>query len=165
MNKIKEQLDLIHNDYAKRDITLIHIADLHFSSITKPNTLQRIKESIIKKNPDYLVITGDLIDTPSITKNKYKIKELLKFLTDLSNYTKIIISLGSTLTISSNITVRSALRDGRDRSVALVKSNKSCLGSFLTSSRGISLKPGSERATNIKFINSSSGTLSGFNSL
>ena len=95
MNKIKEQLDLIHNDYAKRDITLIHIADLHFSSITKPNTLQRIKESIIKKNPDYLVITGDLIDTPSITKNKYKIKELLKFLTNLSNYTKIIISLGN----------------------------------------------------------------------
>lgn len=95
MNKIKKQVDIIHHDNLKRDLTIIHIADIHFSITTKSKQLNKIKEEIIKNNPDYLVITGDLIDEPSITKNKYKIKELLFFLTELSKFTKVIISLGN----------------------------------------------------------------------
>lgn len=95
MNRIKVQTDIIHYDYTKKDITIVHIADIHFSINTKKEKLNKIKESIVKLNPDYLVITGDLIDSPSIIKNKQKIKELIKLLTDLSTYTKILISLGN----------------------------------------------------------------------
>lgn len=95
MNKIKRQVDIIHNDYAKKDITVIHIADIHFNINTRYQRLLKLKEVIIKNNPDYIVITGDLIDEPSITKNKYKIKELITFLTELSKFTKILISLGN----------------------------------------------------------------------
>ena len=95
MNKVKIQTDIVHHDYAKKDLTIIHIADIHFNINTNAEKLVKVKESIIKLNPDYLVITGDLVDEPSITKNKIKIKELIKFLTDLSTYTKVLISLGN----------------------------------------------------------------------
>ena len=95
MNKVKIQTDIVHHDYAKKDLTIIHIADIHFNINTNVEKLVKVKESIIKLNPDYLVITGDLVDEPSITKNKIKIKELIKFLTDLSTYTKVLISLGN----------------------------------------------------------------------
>lgn len=95
MNKIRRKIDVIYNEYAKKEITLIHIADIHFNKNTKYKRLIKIKENILKNNPDYLVITGDLIDEPSITKEKNKIKELIFFLTDLSKNTKILISLGN----------------------------------------------------------------------
>lgn len=95
MNKIKRQIDIIHNEQTTKDITIIHIADIHFNDNTKEKTLNKIKEEIYKNNPDYIVITGDLIDNPDIVKNKIKIKKLLVFLTDLSNIAKIIISLGN----------------------------------------------------------------------
>lgn len=102
MNKVKIQTDIVHHDYAKKDLTIIHIADIHFNINTNAEKLIKVKESIIKLNPDYLVITGDLVDEPSITKNKIKIKELIKFLTDLSTYTKVLISLGNHDIFSDN---------------------------------------------------------------
>ena len=102
MNKVKIQTDIVHHDYAKKDLTIIHIADIHFNINTNAEKLVKVKESIIKLNPDYLVITGDLVDEPSITKNKIKIKELIKFLTDLSTYTKVLISLGNHDIFSDN---------------------------------------------------------------
>lgn len=95
MNKIKIQTDIIHNNFVKNDIILMHIADIHFSMSMKISFLDRIKNEIIKNNPDYLLITGDLVDDPQITKNKYKIKELIQFLVDISRITKVIISLGN----------------------------------------------------------------------
>ena len=95
MNRIRIKEDIIRNENAKKDITIIHIADIHFSINTKFKDLEKLKNKISLNNPDYLVITGDLIDEPSITKNKYKIKELLVFLTELSKFTKVLISLGN----------------------------------------------------------------------
>ncbi|MBQ8218863.1 MAG: metallophosphoesterase [Bacilli bacterium] len=95
MNRVRRKIDIIYNEYANKDITLIHIADIHFNKSTKYKKLIRLKENIIKNNPDYVVITGDLIDEPSITKDKNKIKELIFFLTSLSKYSKILISLGN----------------------------------------------------------------------
>ena len=46
-------------------------------------------------NPDYIIITGDTIDNPKITKEKDKIKLLLKFFENIKKDTKIIIGLGN----------------------------------------------------------------------
>lgn len=95
MNRIYRQQDIITNVDTKRDITIIHLSDIHFSLRTSVKKLDRIRETVYKNNPDYVVITGDLLDEPSITKNKKKIKELLMFLTDISNFTKLLISIGN----------------------------------------------------------------------
>lgn len=95
MNKIEVHKDIIYNSKTLKDITLIHIGDIHFNKDTKDKKLDKIKEEIYKNNPDYVVITGDTIDESSVIKDKQKIKKLLIFLTDISNKSKVIISLGN----------------------------------------------------------------------
>jgi len=95
MNKIEVHQDTVYSSKAIKDITLIHIGDIHFNKLTKDKKLQSILEEIHKNNPDYVVISGDILDNPSIIKDKIKIKKLLLFLTDISNFTKVIISLGN----------------------------------------------------------------------
>ena len=95
MNKIEVHKDIIYNSKINQDITLIHLADIHFNKDTDDKKLNLIKEAIHKNNPDYVVISGDIIDEPSITKDKIRIKKLLIFLTDIANFTKVIISLGN----------------------------------------------------------------------
>lgn len=95
MNKIEVQKDTVYSSKAQKDITIIHLADIHFNKNTSIKTLDKIKEEIYKNNPDYVVITGDTIDNPKVTKDKIRIKKLLLFLTDLGNFTKVIISLGN----------------------------------------------------------------------
>lgn len=95
MSKVEVHKDVVYSSKAVKDITLIHLADIHFNKLTKINKFDKIKEIIYKNNPDYVVITGDTIDNPSITKDKVRIKKLLLFLTDISNFTKVIISLGN----------------------------------------------------------------------
>ena len=95
MNKIEIHKDIVYNSKAKKDITLIHLADIHFNKSTNIKKLDKIKEEIRKNNPDYVVITGDTIDNPNVTKDKMRIKKLLIFLTDIANFTKVIISLGN----------------------------------------------------------------------
>jgi len=95
MNKVKITTDIIYNDNVSKDITLCHISDIHFSINTKEKDLYKIKSSIFRLQPDYVLITGDTIDYPTITKNKTKINELLSFLTDISKKYKIFISLGN----------------------------------------------------------------------
>jgi len=94
MNKIKRTIDIINSNNTLKDITIIHLADIHFNINTKEDTLNKLKEEIHKNNPDYIIITGDLIDTPSIIKNN-KINILLNFLSDIKNISKVIISLGN----------------------------------------------------------------------
>lgn len=95
MNKIEVHKDIIYNSKITKDINIIHIADIHFNKDTKDKKLDQIKEEIYKNNPDYVVITGDIIDDPTVTRDKINIKRLLIFLTDISSRTKVIISLGN----------------------------------------------------------------------
>lgn len=95
MNKINITKDIIYVNSVEKDITILHIADIHFSKVTSDKQLNKIKNEIFIHCPNYLIITGDLLDEPSITKDKIKIKELLLFLTDLGKHTKVIISLGN----------------------------------------------------------------------
>ncbi len=95
MNKIKITTDTVQVENTKKDLTLIHISDIHFNINTKIEKLDKIRNKIYQLKPDYIVITGDLIDEPTITKNKQKIKKLLLFLTSLGNIAKVFISLGN----------------------------------------------------------------------
>ena len=95
MNKIEIHKDTVYSSKANKDITLIHLSDIHFNKNTNIKMFDKIKEEVYKNNPDYIVITGDTIDNPKIIKDKIKIKKLLLFLTDLGNITKVIISLGN----------------------------------------------------------------------
>ena len=95
MNKIEIHKDIVYSSKAVKDITLIHLADIHFSKTFNIKKFDKIKKAIYLNNPDYVVITGDTIDNPSITKDKLRIKKLLLFLTDISSFTKVIISLGN----------------------------------------------------------------------
>lgn len=95
MNKIKVKTDIIIHNKHINDITLIHISDIHFNKYTKVQKLIKIKEEIYKNNPDYILITGDTIDEPSIIKDKVNLKKLLVFLTDISANSKVLISLGN----------------------------------------------------------------------
>lgn len=95
MNKIEIHSDVVYSSKAIKDITLIHLADIHFSRVTNIKKLDKIRDEIYKNNPDYVVITGDTIDNPAITKDKVRIKKLLMFLTDISHFSKVIISIGN----------------------------------------------------------------------
>lgn len=95
MNKIKRHIDIVNMDNTKKDINIMHLSDIHFSINTKTSQLDEIKKMIYVNNPDYVMITGDLIDDSSIIKNKYKIKELVGFLCDISEFSLVIISLGN----------------------------------------------------------------------
>ena len=95
MNKIKTKVDIIYNDFVKKDITIIHISDIHFNINIKKKKLDRIKDYIMKIEANYVMISGDIIDEPAIVKNEKKIKELLDFLTDIAKVSKVIISLGN----------------------------------------------------------------------
>lgn len=95
MNKIKVHKDIIYNNKINKDITIIHLGDIHFNKQTKDKLLEQIKDTIIKNHPNYVMITGDLIDIPSVTKDKNNIKRLLVFLTNISAHTKVIISIGN----------------------------------------------------------------------
>lgn len=94
MNKIEIHKDIIYNNNIEKDITLIHISDIHFNNKTKETKLNKIKNAIIKQNPNYIVISGDTIDSPKEA-NHDNIEFLISFLKDLANKYKIIISLGN----------------------------------------------------------------------
>lgn len=95
MNRFSTTTDIVYNDNTKKDIFIAHISDLHFSCNTTTKMLNKLKDYIFNINPDYIMITGDLIDTPSITNDKDKIKELVTFLSGLGKKAKVLISIGN----------------------------------------------------------------------
>ena len=95
MNKIKIQEDTIYNKYAYHDIKIIHIADIHFNINIKNKKLISLSKCINLEKPDYIIITGDTIDTGEITNNYEKIQELISFFKCITNNNKVIISLGN----------------------------------------------------------------------
>ena len=95
MNRFKVTTDIIETYQTKKDLTIIHISDIHFCHKTKMRFLHRLSNYLLKQKPDYIMITGDTIDVPEITKDKNKIKELITFLSNLGMETKVLISIGN----------------------------------------------------------------------
>ena len=95
MNKIKIWEDVVYNKKALRDIKIIHIADIHFNINTKYQKLISLSNKINLENADYVMITGDIIDSGEIIFNKEKIKELITFFELIAKCNKVIVSLGN----------------------------------------------------------------------
>lgn len=95
MNKIDRKIDYLYNKNVIDDTIICHLADIHFNEFTNEKMLHDIVNYIYLESPSYIMITGDLIDSPDVIKNRIKIKELVTFLTDLSKLSKVLISLGN----------------------------------------------------------------------
>ncbi len=95
MKNIEIVKNILSSKKLKKDITFIHIGDIHYNETTSTKKLEYIKYAIEDAHPDYIFITGDLLDRPKITKNKEKIKILVSWLNSLGNIAKVFISLGN----------------------------------------------------------------------
>lgn len=95
MKNIEIVKNILSSKKPKKDITFIHIGDIHYNETTSTKKLEYIKYAIEDAHPDYIFITGDLLDRPKITKNKEKIKLLVSWLNSLGNIAKVFISLGN----------------------------------------------------------------------
>lgn len=95
MKNIEIVKNILSSKKLKKNITFIHIGDIHYNETTSTKKLEYIKYAIEDAHPDYIFITGDLLDRPKITKNKEKIKLLVSWLNSLGNIAKVFISLGN----------------------------------------------------------------------
>ncbi len=76
------------------NITIAHIADIHFAKNYKLKRLEIVKNRIKEIKPNYICITGDLIDTYNITKEPF-FQKFEQWLEELAKISKIIISIGN----------------------------------------------------------------------
>lgn len=79
----------------KKDITIAHISDLHFSPLFKRSIFLDILEVIKKEKPNYLCITGDLIDYANILNKQNYCAELEQFFKKLGELTIVLYGLGN----------------------------------------------------------------------
>lgn len=70
---------------------IVSISDIHYYDKNDMKNLNKVLESISKINPQYICIIGDLTDEANIHDEEL----LIKWLVDLSNISKVIISLGN----------------------------------------------------------------------
>ena len=78
----------------KTNKKIIHISDIHFYKKYPMKKLNEIIDLVKKEDPDFVCITGDIIDKPDVTKLK-EIKDYIKFYETVSNISKIIVILGN----------------------------------------------------------------------
>lgn len=85
----------INSNKVKEKIRVVLLSDIHFSKYFIIDNLELIKNSIMKLEPDYICISGDIIDEVSIVSDTKAINTLTDFLTDLANISKTFVSLGN----------------------------------------------------------------------
>lgn len=85
----------LFNPKIKKDINLSVISDLHFSYMISDKKLNYILNFLIKEQPGYILIDGDLIDSVDMILDPNEKDRLINWLKELSKISKVIISLGS----------------------------------------------------------------------
>lgn len=91
--KISVKTYQIHANSAK-DIRICHFSDTHFWPGYKTETLRLLVEKVKEIKPDYLCVTGDLLDQATAA-NMPPILSFLDFFHQLAEHTKILAILGN----------------------------------------------------------------------
>ncbi len=78
----------------EEDLLIAHFSDIHYSKHFDDKILDELSFKLKELTPNYICITGDIIDNLGITYEK-EMTKLLNFLDDLSKDFKLIISLGN----------------------------------------------------------------------
>lgn len=95
MGYFKITKDIIYISNSKNNINIIHISDIHYSKIVSIKKLNTIIDKINNLKPDYIVITGDTIDSSISINSDKNIETIINFFKKLASISKTIISLGN----------------------------------------------------------------------
>ena len=79
---------------SKEDLIIAHFSDIHFAKKFNYKKLDIILEKMNELKPNYICITGDIVDDPKVTKTK-ELNNLIEFLEKLSKISKVIVGLGN----------------------------------------------------------------------
>lgn len=74
--------------------TIAHISDIHFSVNYKIKRLEKLKAKLKEQSPNYICITGDLLDEYEVVETK-EIEKFTNWIKEISEISKVIISLGN----------------------------------------------------------------------
>ena len=84
-----------YNVNSKNELTIAHFSDIHYSYKFKTKVFKEILDKLNELKPDYICITGDIVDNIEIGANEKVMEPLYKFIEELSSITKVIITLGN----------------------------------------------------------------------
>jgi predicted MPP superfamily phosphohydrolase len=68
--KLNVRLKDIKINGLKKDLTIVHLSDLHIGAIHQKEYLERVVKQTNSLNPDVVVITGDLVDGSTLINSK-----------------------------------------------------------------------------------------------
>lgn len=77
------------------EINMNHFSDLHYNSVTSTDDMERLLEKLLKTNPDYLMFTGDLLDSNDEQYNTPQADYLRAWLDRLSSDTPLLMLRGN----------------------------------------------------------------------
>ena len=76
------------------NILIAHFSDIHYSKHFNNKVLEQIVQEMKRTKPNYICITGDIVDNLDVAQLK-EMKSVLRFLDELSKISKVMISLGN----------------------------------------------------------------------
>ena len=76
-------------------INIKQVGDIHFNEVFPLEKLKKIEDNICSKDTDYIIFTGDIIDSTKVVKKKEQRKILSDFFKRISKSKKVIIELGN----------------------------------------------------------------------
>lgn len=79
----------------KDNYKIVHFSDIHYEKGYNLKRLEKLLKKTKEIKPDFICITGDLIDTPNSLNDLHDYNVFRKFLKDLGSICKVIISIGN----------------------------------------------------------------------
>ena len=77
------------------NISIAHIADIHFDIPYNLEILEKIPQKIKEMNPDYICVTGDIVDNNGVLDNPKQYQIIHNFFKNLCSISKVIVTLGN----------------------------------------------------------------------
>lgn len=77
------------------NINIVHISDIHFANPYNLQILEKILQRIKELKPDYICITGDIIDNNKVLDDENSYKIIYNFFEKMCNFSKVIVTLGN----------------------------------------------------------------------